>query len=96
MKILVVVVLALGLPGCALFTAKNARGALDVVQTLCALENAMLGDAKVAEVCGIADVLIPDLREILAKQRAHLAAAREEGELAAKRSAAPLCPDAGR
>ena len=73
---------------CALLTRQNARGVLDVVQTVCVIENATLGDAQVAQVCGVADELMPVLRNLLAKQRAQLARARDEGEYAAASRAA--------
>lgn len=64
------------LSGCALFTKQNVKTVLDVVQVACAIENATLGDAQIAQVCGIADALIPDIRTILASHRAAMARAR--------------------
>lgn len=90
----VAVTLALALAGCALFTREGARSVLDFAQVACILERATLGDAKVAELCSISDALLPLLRDLLAKQRAALAAAREEGEYAATHRA-PLVLDAG-
>jgi hypothetical protein len=55
--------------GCTLFTRQNARTLLDVVQTACIIEHAMLVDNDVAKVCGVVDALMPDLRVVLASQR---------------------------
>ncbi len=86
--------LCVGVSSCSLLTRQNARGVLDVVQTLCVLENATLGDAKVAQVCGLADDLMPVLRTLLAKQREQLARARDEGEYTAAHRASDAGTDA--
>ena len=64
---------------CSLFTKKNANTVLDFVQIACVIQNATLGEAHVAQICGIATELIPSLRELLAQQRAELVKARNEG-----------------
>ena len=73
---------------CSLFTKKNANTVLDFVQAACIIENATLGDAQVAQICGIANELIPDLRRLLEAQRAAVARARAD-------AGAPLTLDAG-
>lgn len=62
--------IALLLGGCSLFTKQNARTALDVVQTACVIANAALSDAKVAQICGIADDVIGPMRDLLSASRA--------------------------
>ena len=84
--------------GCAMFTKPFARGVLDFVQIACIIQNATLGDARVAQVCAVANDLMPDLRRLLEQQRAELARAREEGEYAATHrpdAGAPFVLDAG-
>ena len=87
------VLLVIAQCSCALFTKPFARSVLDFVQIACIVQNATLGDAKVAQMCSIANELMPDLRRILELQRAELARARDEGEYAAKHPAPVL--DAG-
>ncbi len=70
--------LSLALPGCALFTSQNAKSVLDVVQVACIIANADSADAAIVQVCGIADVLIPDLKQILSAERTALAKAKKE------------------
>jgi hypothetical protein len=88
------------IPACALFTKQNARTVLDFLQIACVIQNATLGEAHVAQVCGIANELIPSLRELLAQQRAELAKARSEGAAMSRADggapdAAPFVLDAG-
>jgi hypothetical protein len=72
-------VVFLALYGCALFTKQNAKSVLDLAQVACIVENATLGDATVAQVCGIVEALIPDLKTILASQRAAIAKGQHIG-----------------
>jgi hypothetical protein len=74
---------------CALFTPKNARTALDMVQITCAIARAAMRDETVAEICKISSDLMPDLRELLSEQRA---SARR---LAAEYRGASCSEDAG-
>lgn len=67
------------LTACSLFTKANARTALDVASIACAIAHAESSDDTVAQVCGIADALLPDLRIILAEQRKQLAKAKRAG-----------------
>ncbi len=69
--------LALCLSGCAEFQ-RDVKFVLDAGQVACVIANATSDDATVMQVCGIADVLIPDLKVILAAQRASLAKAKKE------------------
>ncbi len=69
--------LAFCLPGCALFTAQNAKTVLNVAQIACIIAHAESPDATVAQVCGVADVLIPDLEKILGEERKALAKAKK-------------------
>lgn len=46
-----------------------AKSALDVLQVACIIANAESDDATVAQVCGIANDLMPDLEKILSAQR---------------------------
>lgn len=63
-------------PACSLFTSKGVNTILDIAQITCAIVNAESGDATVAQVCGVADALIPDLQKLLAAQRREVAKAR--------------------
>lgn len=69
--------LVLCLPGCATWQ-RDVKSVLDVAQVACIIANASSSDATVAQVCGVADVLIPDLQKILATQRAALAKAKKD------------------
>jgi hypothetical protein len=66
-----------------------AKTALDVVSVACIIANAESQDATVQQVCGIADVLVPDMQRIIGEQRT---AARR---YAAARMAAARCADGG-
>lgn len=57
------------LVGCSLFTAKNLRTVLDVVQVSCIIANATLPDDRVRDVCAVADDLVPAMRDVLSAQR---------------------------
>lgn len=70
---------------CSLFTSKNAKTVLDITQLTCAIAHAESSDATVAQICGVADALIPDLEKLLAEHRKKVAAARRLG----------ACTDAG-
>lgn len=54
-----------------------ARTVLDIAQTLCIVAHAESDDATVAQVCGITEALLPDMRRIVSEQRA--ATARHVG-----------------
>ena len=69
--------LAFVLPGCAAFQ-QDAKYVLDAGQIACVIANAASSDETVAQVCQVADVLIPDLKKILASQREALAKAKKE------------------
>ncbi len=71
-------VAAVALPGCSLFTSQNAKTVLDVAQVACIIAHAESQDATVAQICGVADNLIPDLQKILGEQRKALAAAKKK------------------
>ena len=72
---------ALLLTGCALFTRENARTALDVLEMACALQQKEgLSVEAIAQACGVADSLIPALRELLA------------AKAQARRQSGPECP----
>lgn len=58
--------------GCQLFTAKNLKTVLDVVQVGCIIANATLPDDKVRQACDVADDLVPAMRDVLGEQRAAL------------------------
>lgn len=66
-------------PACSLFTSKNAKTVLDIAQLTCAIAHAESSDATVAQICGVADALIPDLEKFLSAHRAKVAAARKLG-----------------
>lgn len=65
------------LPGCSLFTSQNAKTVLDVAQIACIIANAESTDATVAQVCSVADALLPDLQKILGEERKALAKAKK-------------------
>ena len=65
--------------GCSLFTTQNAKTALTIAEIACAIAHAELADQNVAQVCGVADVLIPDLQQILSEQRKQVAKAKAVG-----------------
>lgn len=67
------------LASCSVFMKANARTVLDVAAIACAIAHAESTDDTVAQVCGIADALLPDLRTILAEQRKQLAKAKRAG-----------------
>ncbi len=69
--------LAIALPGCSLFTSQNAKTVLDIAQVACIIAHAESQDATVAQVCNVADTLIPDLQRILGEQRKALAKAKK-------------------
>ena len=71
--------LCLLLPGCSLLTSQNAKTVLDIAQVACIIAHAESTDATVAQVCGVADTLIPDLQRILGEQRKALAKAKKDG-----------------
>lgn len=72
------VALAVGVSSCAAFK-QDAKVALDIAQIACAIAHAETDDQTVAQVCGISDLLIPDLKAILSEQRKAVAAARKAG-----------------
>lgn len=45
------------------------RTALDITQTLCIVANAQSDDATVAQVCGITEALLPEMRRLASAQR---------------------------
>lgn len=67
------------LPSCTLGQRQVARDALSVLQVACAIAHAEADDQTVAQVCGVADALIPDLRTILSEQRKAIAKAKRVG-----------------
>jgi hypothetical protein len=70
-----------GLCSCALFTAQNAKTALNIAQATCIVTNAMLPDQQVAKVCGVIDDAAPAMKDLLRSQR--MAVARRDQEMAA-------------
>jgi hypothetical protein len=91
-RLLTVAVIVLS--GCSAAARRDARTALDVVQIACVIANAESDDATVREICRIANALLPDVKHILAEQRAasrrfaneHAARCRDGGSDDAKRS----------
>jgi len=67
---------AILLSGCALFTAKNAKTVLSVIDVACIIAHAETDDATVAQICAIDNALANDLRAILAEQRKAVAKAK--------------------
>ncbi len=61
---------ALALAGCSAITRRDVQTALDVAQIACVIAHAESDDTTVQEVCQIADALMPDVRRVLAEQRA--------------------------
>lgn len=45
------------------------RTALDITQTLCIVANAQSDDVTVAQVCGITEALLPEMRRLASAQR---------------------------
>jgi hypothetical protein len=90
--LLLVMALGVGTSGCQWFTAKNIKTVLSFVQVACIIEHATLADVTVAKMCDVADDMMPSLQDILSKQRTALAAAKAEGERAAR---AGMVGDAG-
>jgi len=52
------------------------KDVLSIAQVTCAIANAGTDDATVQQICGIADALIPDLKEVLKEQRKQMARVR--------------------
>jgi hypothetical protein len=75
------------LAGCSAAARRDAQTALDVAQIACVIANAESDDGTVQEICRITDAVVPDLRKLLAEQRA--ASRRFAREHAA------LCTDGG-
>jgi putative intracellular protease/amidase len=46
-----------------------AKTVLDLAQTLCIVAHAESDDATVAQVCGITEALLPDMRKLVSEQR---------------------------
>ncbi len=61
---------AFALAGCSAITRRDVQTALDVAQIACVIAHAESDDATVQEICQVADVLMPDVRRVLAEQRA--------------------------
>jgi hypothetical protein len=61
---------ALALVGCSTLNRRDVQTALDVAQIACVIAHAESDDATVQEICQVADVLMPDVRRVLAEQRA--------------------------
>jgi hypothetical protein len=60
----------LALSGCSAAARRDVQTALDVAQIACVIANAESDDTAVREICRITDLLLPDVRRILAEQRA--------------------------
>lgn len=72
---------------CTMQQAKSVlNAALTASQIACALENSLLGDARIAEVCAIRGELAPVLRTLISEHR--IAAKRERAV------SSPMVPDA--
>ncbi len=59
-----------GAAGCALFTGKNIRSALDAVQIACIFESQITDEKQLADACAIAQDLIPILRNLVGQREA--------------------------
>jgi hypothetical protein len=77
--LVIIISTAMGVEACGVFTSQNAKSALSILEVACVIAHAETDDATVAQVCGIADALIPSLKLILAEQRKAVAAARRAG-----------------
>jgi hypothetical protein len=53
---------------CALFTAKNARTALDALQLACVFQSLVTDEKALADACGVADDMLPVLRNLVAQR----------------------------
>lgn len=73
-----VLLFALALAGCATWK-RDAKTALDVVQTVCILSNATLPNAEILTACGIVDDLAPIVDKVLTEHRSQVAAAAKAG-----------------
>lgn len=60
---------------------RGARTILDVLETACVIANASTATPEeVAKICGIADDLVPALRDVIAAQRVAAAAKMQASE----------------
>jgi len=59
--------------GCSVLTPGNIKTVLSAAQVACAIANASSDDQTIAQICGIANDVIPDLKTILSEHRAQLA-----------------------
>jgi hypothetical protein len=55
---------------CSPSANKTLRSVLDIIQIGCIIANAESDDANIQKACGVADDLLPDLRKIVAQERA--------------------------
>lgn len=85
-----ITITALSLVAC-LPSSRDARSALDVVQTACIIANAALPESKVAEVCGIAGPFMDPLRSLLASSRAAAQTRMNAGAVSAEKRAPVVC-----
>lgn len=69
----------MSLAACSLFTKQAAKDALSVVQVACIIAHAEMPDSDAAKACEVADLLIPDVKRILAEHRAGVARAAKAG-----------------
>lgn len=67
-----------GLQGCTPTQGQQAKTVvMDVAMVACLILNAELSDARVAEVCQVSNILLPDIINILTQQRQATALAAE-------------------
>jgi hypothetical protein len=85
MKLARLALLALALTSCTPGQRQTARDVLSVITVACIIANQNLPDDRVKQVCGVADALIPAMREILGSARA--ASAKEAADAAASAKA---------
>ncbi len=86
---------AVGLGGCSLFTKSQAKSAIDAVALACILERSTLDDQSIADACNIADSLIPSLKDLLAVHRKAVAKATSQKALACGGLGDAGAPDGG-
>lgn len=61
---------AIALAGCSAIGRRDVQTALDVAQIACVIAHAESDDTTVQEICQVVDALMPDVRRVLAEQRA--------------------------
>jgi hypothetical protein len=68
--VLLLVGLAGGVSACSFLTPKNIRSVLDATAITCVFASELTDEKAVASVCGVADDLIPVLRNLIAQREA--------------------------